>query len=560
MKAIKAKLVYPSSSKLPEQFKNELVQKATVVFKEVEALVYKISSNTVEYSDHIVYESSGRNENFAHVFFKDGIINLSFHDIVSENELERFIYLAAKMMRTVFVDDDLATLLWEENFQGITYELIDDGLEIDTIEYTPDRLKSDSNVTVDDIQSLYLDESEITFDDEDFAQADVELNLRNRGKAFAAMTEESYSFLNHIAEFTKEENEQIAATVELDSHFDHVEYILTVIFEILGMEKELPGYTETLKFIGKVRDNFINLGNFAGAAALLTRMKEIQSVLKNMNTARAEKIDGFFVESATNEKISLITEVANKIKDMDSKGLLDYLLQLPWAAIDPLISALGELKYFKSRQTVCNALAELGKDQIDLVARGLEDERWYVVRNIVSVLGQIGNSRVLNYLKKTIRHPDYRVRSETLAAAASIKQGDNSDFMILALSDPDTKIQLSSLQFLIDNKCHRAFKPLEYIINDKKFKDRSSEQIRKFIEGYAQLGQEKSMPMLKQLALKRSFLSTIKDERLKFMAIGALGMVNSAEAAKVLNKLSKSKNKKISAAAMRAITAPKGKS
>ena len=556
VKAVKAKLVYPSSSKLPDQFKDELYQKADEIFQQVEILEYKITANNILYGETVVYESNNRTENLAHAFFRDGLIALNFIQGIDQNELTRFIDLLAKMMRTVYVDDDFATLLWEENFQNITYELIDEGLDIDTVEYSADNFRQVNKASDDDIQSLFIDEGEITFSDEDFAELN-ESDLRNRGKAYAKMPQSSYDFLNRIAEFSLDETEELKKIVSDDSQVDHTEYLLMVVFEILGMEKEVPGYVETLGFIGKVRDNFISLGNFAGAAALLSRIHEMLEILKNLKSPRAAKIESFLLECAASDKIQVITEAVNKIKEIDDENLANYLKQLPWAAIDPLVSSLGELKYFKARKAICRVLVELGRDQVDLVARGLDDERWFVVRNIVQVLGEIESPKILNYLKKTIRHSDYRVRKETLNAAAQITSNESVDFMILALSDPDEKIQLSSLQYLMDNKCSRAFKAIEHIIKDKKFKDRTPEQVRKFIEGYAYLGQDKALPYLKPVINKISLFSSTKDEKMKLFAIGALGLINTPDANKLLNKLVQAKNKKIAQTAMRAMGASK---
>jgi len=553
IKAVKAKLVYPSSSKLPSQFKYDLTQKAISVFKDIETIDLKVTASSIMYGRTIVYESTARTENFAHVFFRDGLIGLSFHRGLNDDEISRFVDLLAKMFRTVYVDDDFATLLWEENFQYITHTLIDDGLDIDAVEYSADKPKDKSTLSSDDIQSLYFDEGEIIFDDEDLTSGDQGADLRRRGKAFAQMPQATHDFLNRITEFTASENEEIATIIDEDSRFDHAEYLLTVVFEILGMEKEVPGYVETLKFIGKVRNNFISLGDFSGAAALLKRTKELLDVLRNLKSPRAEKIDGFFMDCASKENIEFITETLNNLKDIDSEGLVKYLNLLPWAAIDPLLLSLGDLKFFRSRRAVCAALAEIGKDQVDLVARGLDDERWYVVRNVVQILGNIGSHRVINHLKKTIRHPDYRVRKETLSAAANINSPESEDFMILALSDPDLKIQLDSLKFLVNKRCGRAFKALENIIKDKKFKDRQPEQIGKFLEAYAVLGQDKAFPYLKPMAAKRQFFASSKDERMKIMAIGALAKINSNEAQKVIGKLSQSKDRKIAMAAMRSV-------
>ena len=142
----------------------------------------------------------------------------------------------------------------------------------------------------------------------------------------------------------------------------------------------------------------------------MIRLHEIFYVLNNLNSKRAEKIEEFFLDCASKKKIKFLTETINKIKDLDAESLSEYLRQLPWAAIDPLLVSLGELEEYQARRAVCTVLAELGKDQIDLIARGLDDERWYVVRNVVMVMGEIGSSWFINYLKRKIRHSDYRVR------------------------------------------------------------------------------------------------------------------------------------------------------
>ncbi len=137
-----------------------------------------------------------------------------------------------------------------------------------------------------------------------------------------------------------------------------------------------------------------------------------------------------------------------------------------------------------------------------------------------------------------------------------MKSEENVDFMILALSDPDPKIQMSSLNYLIEHKVTRAFRAVEHIVKDKKFKDRSAEQVKRFLEAYAVLGQNQALVLLKQLANRSLFLASSKDERMKYMAIGALGFINTPEVRKLLGKLSKSKKSKVAGAALRALKTP----
>ena len=56
VKAVKAKLVYPSSSKLPGQFMQDLAVKAGEIFKEIKSLNYKITSSAITYGSRTIYE------------------------------------------------------------------------------------------------------------------------------------------------------------------------------------------------------------------------------------------------------------------------------------------------------------------------------------------------------------------------------------------------------------------------------------------------------------------------------------------------------------------------
>jgi hypothetical protein len=557
VKAIKAKLVYPASSKLPSQFRDEFVQKALEVIDQNNGLQFKITSSSILFSNTPVYESTSKNENLAYIFFRDGIIGLEFQTGITADELGCIVDLLAKMMRTIYVDDDLATLLWEANFSHVLYEQIEEGLEIETFEYSTDRFKT-GGTGKDDIESFFVNEGKLVLDENEFDIAKQSGSTQLRGNAYANLSEKSHQFLTQISDFGQDEKNQIAENLAADANFNHTDYLITIIFEILGMEKEVAGYVEVLGFIGKALESLISSGNFMGASMLLSRMHELANVLNNLKNPRAEKIDNFLFECSSKEKISMLSQTLNNIKEIDIHGLKAYLEQLPWAAIDPLISSLGELTEFKARLAVCDVLKNLGKDHIELLARGLEDEKWYVVRNIVGIMGDLDNPRVINYLKRTIRHPDYRVRHETLTAVAKIHSEESVDFMILALSDPDNKIQLASLRYLAEKKSKRAFLAVENLTKDKNFRNKPPEQVREIIEVYAILGQAKALPYLKSLLGKKLLFGSAMDERLRIYAAGALGKIEIAEATALMHKLTTSKDAKVAAAAMRSMSGNKG--
>jgi hypothetical protein len=552
VKAVKAKLVYPTSSKLPQQFKEDLFSRITNLNEELGNLAFKIEADRIIFGGFEVYRAQSKTENFAHVFFRDGILSFQIKTGILFKELETFIDIISRMLRSASVDDDLATLLWESGFEHIAYKLMDDILNIDTLEYGADGLKSRAAPSQSDLQDLFTNEVDLDITDEDF-QIPSEERKKKQSSAYLQNDDSISDFIKRAAIYDDSEKAAMAEMLLNDSAFEHKGYIINLLFEILGLETENAGYHEGLELFGKVRDDFIKAGDFASAILILTHIKELQQAFKNLKDLKLDKIQGFIESFASSEKIKIIVEALNNQKDIDHHLVTEYLKMLPWQAITPLVGALGELNHFASRRAICNALSTLAADKVELLARGIEDPRWYVVRNVVMVLGKIKNPRALSYLRRTIQHSDFRVRRETIVSAASIGTEEANEFLIVALNDVDERLQILALKELVARKVIRAYSHIESIVLNKDFKDRSTDQIREFFDAMAILNGEKSFDILKKIIGGLNLFSSEKQKRLKNYAIRSIGHVQNPEARKLLEKIAKSRNSAMADTARRAL-------
>jgi phosphopantetheine adenylyltransferase len=552
VKAVKAKLVYPASSRLPQQFKEELFSRLTMLIDELGDLPFKVEADRVLYSSVEVYRAPSKSDNFAHAFFRDGIINFTFKNGILAREMESFIDIISRMLRSAAVDDDLATLLWESGFEHISYKLMDDVLNIETFEYGSEAIRPKASPSSTDFRNLYENEINLEITAEDF-EVPSEEKKKQRANAYSAAAGSVSDYLKRVMMFSDEEKAEITEQVTQNANLDFKAYAINVLFEILGLETDNAGYHESLELFGKVRDDYIKMGDYATAAMLLSRVKEMEQAFKNLKDLKLDKIQGFIEGFASSDKIKVIVESLNTQKDIDYDKVEEYLKMLPWQAITPLVIALGELAHFPSRKAVCRALAHLSGDKVELLARGVDDPRWYVVRNVVSILGKVNNPKAMGYLKRTIRHPDIRVRKETLISAAKVGTEDAHDFLIMALNDEDEKIQIMALKELVQKKVGKAYNQIEKIVLDKDFKERSSDQIKEFLEAMAQLGGERAYEPLNKMATQFTLLASEKQKRLKNYAVRALGYVQSQSATKQLEKISKSRDHALADTARRAL-------
>jgi hypothetical protein len=69
------------------------------------------------------------------------------------------------------------------------------------------------------------------------------------------------------------------------------------------------------------------------------------------------------------------------------QAVFSYLSILDREATPALLEMLAEQEHHPARNLLIRILKDLGKDQIAMLGERLSDERWYFVRNIVSILG-----------------------------------------------------------------------------------------------------------------------------------------------------------------------------
>ena len=101
-----------------------------------------------------------------------------------------------------------------------------------------------------------------------------------------------------------------------------------------------------------------------------------------------------------------------------SPGHLEFIAfakTLGDSSVDWLCHLLSESDQRRTRRLLAEAVAQMCRDNPERLAPWLADRRWYVVRNMVHILGWIGGPAIVPLLQATLRHPEPRVRQEIVA-------------------------------------------------------------------------------------------------------------------------------------------------
>lgn len=120
-----------------------------------------------------------------------------------------------------------------------------------------------------------------------------------------------------------------------------------------------------------------------------------------------------------------------------------------------------------TRRTLLDTMVALGDEAMPVVRRMLQDERWFVVRNGVSILGEIGSERVVELVVSTLAHEDARVRRQGTLALAKVGGEDAGMLVYGMIEDADPEVRLAAAMAAGELKVERALKPLLALLEEE---------------------------------------------------------------------------------------------
>jgi len=87
----------------------------------------------------------------------------------------------------------------------------------------------------------------------------------------------------------------------------------------------------------------------------------------------------------------------------------------------------------RNRLSLVRLVSQLGKGGIEVACRYLEDERWYVVRNMCGVLAELKDPDLVEHIAPALRHPDARVQQAALKALVKTRAPETASVLAASL-------------------------------------------------------------------------------------------------------------------------------
>src|SRR3990172_8965938 len=496
-RAIKALKLYPDNSPVRQKFISDLTGKFTGFLEEYGDLTLTVKQFDLLYQGEVVYSQDVKEDSIAFKFFGDGIRELAFSENLDERELLDFIDVVRGNRERDEDDDDIVTLMWEKEFKNIRYIVIEEGSETEGEQDTKESPASESAA----------------------ARSGAALSSAHKAESRPGQTQ------------TETETSLKSTGVELEmeqkAKSDLILVMLDILFHILEIEEDTDSYSEIMTYIEKAVKTMIVSGDYKHAIASLNRIKTIYENEKEISPNHAEADIGVIDALGDSEFLEQLTQSLNANKDDNIDDIYTILTMLNKKSISPMTEMLSNLEQMKNRRVVCDALAVIARDNLEAVLKKLQDDNWYIVRNIVYVLGRIGDARVISHLKRIKDHREPKVRKEIIHTLSEIKSEEAKNMIVSYLNDSDNTVRVSALKRISFMELRKALPDILRIISSEEFDSKENYEKKELFEAIAILGSKDQLPYLKDLLMKKSWIfGRTKADELRLLSVHALRKMN----------------------------------
>lgn len=204
--------------------------------------------------------------------------------------------------------------------------------------------------------------------------------------------------------------------------------------------------------------------------------------------------------------------------------------------VDQLIGMLGDESDRVRRARIVEAIQMIGPAAENAILASLNDERWYLVRNLAILLGEIGGERSIFSLEKVLYHRDQRVGRAAIRSLSKIGSATASRVLGRALEKGSEDLRLSVVQAAAAASNEALVPNLLELAKAKPGLGGGEAIRRRAIEALGKIGSMQAVPVLIEILEKRSLFTMAEDVETRIATVRALGSIGSEEAFDALER------------------------
>ena len=206
------------------------------------------------------------------------------------------------------------------------------------------------------------------------------------------------------------------------------------------------------------------------------------------------------------------------------------------AGISMTISKMGSTDNLAVRKELSSLLVGLDASAVPVILKMMQDKRWYIVRNLCAILGDIGMPAAVPDLQACLQHTDIRVCKEAVRSLAKIGGREAESAIIAVLHGSNSVLFPQVIASLGGMKSRRALVELMQIVCSKDMLLKNLSLKVDALGAIAIIGDRQAVPILTRILASSHILARSRWDQFKIAIAGCLGRLGDVRALPILNK------------------------
>ncbi len=532
VKGLRATQLYLPNNPVYQKAIENIRNAFTPVWEYCVDLELRVTETDLVWEKEVVLEQPKRSESIAWVLFKDGVRSMTLSPGVEEEEVVRFMQVIVKARNLAEdAEDDLLTLLWEQDFQFVKYDYAD--------------------LAQDDVPQLEKPETEAP-PEEQVRQAVQQETAEEEERPEGIVTMDDFDSTLYFLD--DKEIKYLTDEIEREYQQDLRGNVLAMVLDLL----ELQTYTAVRAELISILENFIPyllaVGDFRSVAYILKELRVVLERAREVLPEHRETLQDFPDRLSKPDALGQLLQSLDEAHVHPTEEELGELFrELRPEALETVLAWLPKLTNDRVRQLLDASAQRLCQAYPDQVVKALKSDDEAVLLETIRLAGQLKLPPVVPGLGALLQRASSDVRKAAVEALAEIGTPGALKQLEGAIEDEERDVRVNVVRHMAKAGHRGAFGKIEAVINGKSMKGADLTERTAFFEAYGVLAGAAGMATLVPMLVSKGFMKKKIDPQIRACAAMALGKIGTPDARDLLNSTQKDKDPLVRNAVNRAL-------
>lgn len=489
------------------------------IWAQAEELVIEVTDTQLRWEGHaVINEPDKTTDALPWVLYKDGIRELRLLRDVEQQELVTLIDILTRVRKASPDEDDLLTLLWEQEFAFVRYRYVDVALEgvtpLDASDLARQERLVDPQQLQEPAQETVLPAGVVNLDDFDA----------------------TLYFLD------EREVEYLKDSVASEYASDLRGNVVAILLDVYEVQADPAIRDEIVGVLDNLLVHLLTVGQLRTVALLLREVSVAANRARDLTPAQRETLLTLPNRMSEPEALSQLLQSLDERAELAEQGELNELFdQLRVSALGTIFSWLSRLQNPRVRSQLEAAAQRLAAANTAELVRLIGAPEREVALEAVRRAGAMKAAAAVPALARLVGQADGDVRLAAVQALAEVGTPGALQQLERTIDDPSRDVRVAALR-AFGARAHRpALARLESAIKGKRVGDADLTERMALFEAYGMLCGEPGVALLDGLLNGKGFLGRREDPEVRACAAMALGRVGTQGALDALRKASTDK-------------------